>query len=68
MPKLIRKKWMENPRKTAATIIDNNDNLIDISLPYFVYIINTTIARSPVIKKIHARVQIGIEGTLNPPT
>ena len=36
MPKLIRKKWMENPRKTAANIIDNKVNFIDNSLPYFV--------------------------------
>jgi hypothetical protein len=36
MPKVIRKKWMENPRKTAANMTDINDSFIDNSLPYFV--------------------------------
>ena len=38
------------------------DNLIDTSLPYFVYITKIVNAINPIVRKIHAKTQIVREG------
>jgi len=52
----------ENPKNIAANTIVINDNRIDISLPYFVYITKTVNAANPMKRKIQARTHNVSEG------
>jgi hypothetical protein len=59
----MRKKWNANPNKIAEMVIEIIESLIDNSLPYLVYTINTAKEKNPMTRKTHAKTQIVIEGT-----
>ncbi|MFX0026172.1 MAG: hypothetical protein ACFE8M_07140 [Candidatus Hermodarchaeota archaeon] len=56
---------MAKPKKTAVIIIASTESLIDISLPYLVYTIKIVKAINPIIRKTHAKIHNGNEGTSN---
>ncbi|MFW9945512.1 MAG: hypothetical protein ACFFDX_01650 [Candidatus Odinarchaeota archaeon] len=60
-----RKKCVAKPKKRAVIIIANTESLIEISLPYLVYTIKTVKAIKPIIRKTHAKIHNGNEGTSN---
>lgn len=58
-------KWKANAKKNDEITIVITDNLIEISLPYFVYKTKTAKAPIPMIKRNHAIIHSGIDGGTN---
>ena len=58
-------KWKANARKIEEITIVIIDNLMEISLPYFVYKTKTAKAPIPMIKRNQARIHKGIDGGTN---
>jgi len=58
-------KWKANAKNIEETAIVMIDNLIEISLPYFVYKTKTAKAPIPMIKRNQAKIHSGIDGGTN---
>ena len=58
-------KWNANAKKIEDITIVITDNLIEISLPYFVYKTKTAKAPIPIIKRNQAKIHRGIDGGIN---
>jgi len=58
-------KWKANARKIEEITIVIIDNLMEISLPYFVYKTKTAKAPIPMIKRNQASIHNGIDGGIN---
>lgn len=58
-------KWNANAKNIEENTIVITDNLIEISLPYFVYKIKTAKAPIPMIKRNQAIIHSGIDGGIN---
>ena len=58
-------KWNANAKKIEETTIVMTDNLIEISLPYFVYNTKTAKAPIPMIKRNQAIIHSVIDGGIN---
>ena len=58
-------KWKANAKNIEEIEIVITDNLIEISLPYFVYKTKTAKAPIPMIKRNQAKIHSGIDGGTN---
>ena len=58
-------KWNANAKNIEDITIVMTDNLIESSLPYFVYKIKTAKAPIPIIKRNQAKIHRGIDGGIN---
>ena len=58
-------KWNPKAKKIEEITIVITDNLIEISLPYFVYNTKTAKAPIPMIKRNQAKIHSGIDGGIN---
>ena len=56
IPKLSRKKWIENPKNIEPIITVITENLTDNSLPYLVYKNNAIKDANPIPRNTHAKI------------